>query len=127
MNTTSYQRRTYRGKYPNNIRAVWSGKDRLIHIETMSGERFTCDGAHARSVNSVRLPNPGEDATPYRMPVVALRAVYLHSAGRTCMVFENPETFRWSDCMVMDDHGNAVIVSDDFPHGLHPDDVACEA
>lgn len=59
----------YRGKYPNNIRAVWSGKDRIIHIKTMAGEIFKCTDEHARSINHVHLPNPGTDATPYRMPL----------------------------------------------------------
>lgn len=73
MNTT---RNAYRGKYPNNIRAVWSGKDRIIHIETMSGDHFTCTGEQARYVNPRNLPNPGTDSTPYRnaaaMPIVSV-------------------------------------------------------
>lgn len=72
MNAT----RSYRGKYPNNVRAVWSGKDRIIHIETMAGDKFTCTGEQARYVNPRNLPNPGEDSTPYRnasaMPIASV-------------------------------------------------------
>lgn len=68
--------RTYRGKYPNNVRAVWSGKDRIVHIETMIGERFSCTGEQARYVNPRNLPKPGEDSTPYRnaaaMPITSV-------------------------------------------------------
>ncbi len=81
--------RAYRGKYPQRIRIVSCGVDRIVHLYTNDGGHYALTMAQARSVNANALPSPGDDVTPYRMAQVAMPVLDVPATARKDIRPEN--------------------------------------